>query len=119
MSDTDDQQWLDALRGDAGSSNAEGSMLREAVKAHRERIAASWPLGYREDIARENELIARAKREGLIPPQQRSRYWPQVLAAAAVAMFAIGTVWLVHPVHESTEVVRGSEPVVLTSSNPI
>ena len=41
MSDTDDQKWLAALRGDANSSNAEDVLLREAVKAHRERIAAS------------------------------------------------------------------------------
>ncbi len=114
MSADDDQAWLDALAGReqaAGPSSArvEGEMLRDALRAAQAARDSGVSGVPAHDEAREEALIARAVREGLIPvsgagPQsirslptrRRMGAWRPLLAAAVLACLAIGFAWQLH-----------------------
>jgi hypothetical protein len=129
VSDRDDDEWLEGLRGESGPaagdpSHVEGAFLRGAVKRHQAQIAGSSPSDFGANLARENALIARAIEEGLISPRQsarkqRPRYWRPALAAAAAGVLAIGGLWLTQTGRVSAPIVRGSEPVRLTAPNAV
>jgi hypothetical protein len=113
MNSDDDQIWLDALAGRAparaaSQAAAEAARLRAEILA---RAVAPPALVPARDPRREEALIARARREGLIPARRRARRggwtgWPAAAAlAAAVTVVVIGIVmW---PVPER-ETVRGA-----------
>jgi hypothetical protein len=138
-----DDAWLDALRGNtqpddaAESSSAEGAMLRTALKARGAPLAAQLRLNEDMDPSREDALISRAVREGLIGassisadaervprsaetarPSLHTRYLGSLLAAAATVVLAVGTTWWLQQPHEVAEVMRGSEPVILHADDP-
>jgi hypothetical protein len=144
----DDEAWLDALRGsrrpgDASSgAHAEGQLLRDALTLCRSAPAGDEAAAVQAlDPGRENELIARAVRAGLIDPtaqsnhvapvslsaprprlaQRRHRmraYLRPLLAAAVIAALAVGTAWWTQFPREVPEVVRGQEAVVLHDADP-
>lgn len=102
MNPEDEQLWLDALAGRArgqDSGTREASELRKAMLAHHTEAVTDEPAA---DAAREAELIARARREGLMGQGSareqdrravrfaRFQGWRGGLAVAAVAALAIG-----------------------------
>jgi len=101
MSEKDDQQWLDALAG--RESHAEGSELRKAVLA---RSVAEGPAQADTDVAREEELITRARLHGLMvntsalegDPFARKTSWLTALRASGrgwvAAAIAVGVLVL-------------------------
>lgn len=136
MSD-DDTAWLNALAGRSGGEHSRG-ITQEAL-ALRELIRVQESAGAQEsgntleaiaevDIARENELIARAAAEGLLPGRRapmraawRRRISAQRLgfAAAAVLILAVG-VGLLRSMQPPAETFRGAEngTVRLEARNP-
>lgn len=119
MSTGDDRDWLEALAGrsDAASTTAacaEGQTLRRALRILRgERTLTApelpEPAVTRLDPAREQALIARALREGLLP-QARPRLlagWRPLLAAAGVAFLGVGIAWMIRDAGDA-DVVRGA-----------
>lgn len=135
MTGSDDHNWFEALAGrkpgvpeaggaDARAARAEGNMLRSALREmHLHAPRATEDTGT--DAAREESLIARAVREGLIErpvpatfaagrparlPQHRHRRfegWRPLLAAAALAFLGVGIAWMVRGPGDA-EVVRGA-----------
>jgi hypothetical protein len=101
----DDEAWLDALAGRAGGDSAaarEAHELRSAMLAREVRAVAVAEI----DPAREQMLLARARRTGL--SGARFNGTPGIrlsLAAAAVACIALGF-WFVQRPHDETFVVR-------------
>jgi hypothetical protein len=119
----DDDRWFDSLAGNAGEEPrktvAAARSIRAAILEY--RAAEELPVAG-ENPERENELIARARAEGLLKPRpivQRPR-WPAFLAAAAIAGLAVGVT-----LHLRTEtpglVTRGasSEIVTIRASDPM
>jgi len=132
MSD-DDQHWLDVLAGrptpdedERRHTASEAFTLREAILRQRDTQPASLPT---RDPQREAELIARAQREGLIPPtvlaaSARSRsaaFGRRALLAyaATVVCVAIALGLVLRPAAE-IERVRGAANgvVVIEASDP-
>lgn len=120
MNDDDVQEWLDALAGrDAAATptGREARALRTALQATAMSAAAVTPFSPR-DIHREQLLLERAAREGVIArAPRRSPRWVLPLAASIFVAFAVGVfVRLQLP----PEIVRGDEAGVirLTSSEP-
>ncbi|HZF26395.1 MAG TPA: hypothetical protein VEZ88_09045 [Steroidobacteraceae bacterium] len=121
MSERNDQDWLDALAGragvDAASSDArEARALREGMLQR--AVEEPAPVGAI-DLERENALIARARREGLVgresarqEPQPRAPAWMMgwrsSLAFAASVTLAIALAWWLQP-NMTPETVRGVE----------
>lgn len=103
MSSGDEHDWLEALAGRGGTDTpgaaaAEGRFLRRALLAARERsartsAAESGDAVARIDPAREQALIERAVREGLIGRPRRAAGWRPLLAAAALAALSFGIAW--------------------------
>jgi hypothetical protein len=137
MNPEDEQLWLDALAGrargqDTAPGAREASELRKAMLAHHTEAVTDVPAA---DAAREAELIARARREGLIrsPQAPGSKHDPDRraarfasfpgrrggLAVAAVAALAIGLGLFLRTTTE-VETVRSSPDgiVRLESTDP-
>jgi hypothetical protein len=114
----DDQDWLDALagRGSAGSRRAaiqEAQRLRDHVQRN---VRAPDVAVAERDARREEQLLERARREGLIDPAQLERRarrrmrtgiarW--VAIAAGIAGVAMAPLLLLRSVHP-TEHFRGA-----------
>ena len=106
-----DQAWIDGLAGRGG--DAETRKLRERILA---REVAPAPFVADVDPRREEELVARARREGLIPKRSvlASPRWQgfAALAAAASVMLVIG--FLIRPAPQPrVEAVRSAPGGVL------
>lgn len=126
MTDSNDQNWFDALAGRAAADNdpiatCEANELRKQMQARAVRPAAEVPA---QDPAREAQLIARARREGLLPSRavdHPSRFpWRATLAAAAVVCVAIVAGYQLRTA-QPPEVVRSgpTEVVRLGAANPL
>lgn len=126
MTDNNDQNWFEALAGRAVVSDdpiatSEAQQLRKQMLARAIEQAADLPA---HDRAREEQLIARAHREGLLPPRvagQPSRFpWRATLAAAAVVCVAIVAGYQRRNA-PPPEVVRSgpSEVVRLSAADPL
>jgi hypothetical protein len=129
MIPAEDQDWIEALAGRsderATASAVEARALRDRILA---RATADADPVAAEDPARENELVERARREGLIPaPVARSReaapaWWRGWRLAGAVAGLAaavlVAGVLLQTPRRE--EATRGAreDVVSLQASDP-
>jgi hypothetical protein len=109
---TDDQVWLDALAGRASPASAttrEAQALRAALRATGKPQNVS---GLR-DARREEALITRAVREGLIAsamPRRRTT-WQLPLAASVLLVIAAGVI--LQSQLPDTPVVRGDEDGVV------
>ena len=121
----DDDRWLEALAGRAPAGDDspaahEAARLRASILA---REVAPSPLVPARDPRREDALIARARREGLIPAKREARRpawagWRAAAAlAAAVTLVVIGIVLWPAPERET---VRGGpgEIVRLSAAQP-
>lgn len=126
MTDNHDQNWFETLAGRATVSDDpiatnEALQLRKRMLARAAEPAADVPA---QDRVREEQLIARARREGLLPSRiigQSSRFpWRATLAAAAVVCVAIVAGYQLRNV-PPPEVVRSgpSEVVRLSAANPL
>lgn len=117
MNVTRDDVWVDALagRGDDGSIDAaEGRTLRQAIVTR-----TSFPelAADAEDRRREAELLARARRDGIIPARSKTPEafllgWRAGVAAVAAAAVigAVGLFYVRQPV--PIETVRGDDGVI-------
>jgi hypothetical protein len=127
---TEDQDWIDGLagRGASGSpTTAEARALRDRILA-REVVVA--PPVAEEDPAREDALVARARREGLLPQTVLRRAQPlrartawngwrvTGIAAGLAAAVLVAGVLLRTP--EPPETTRGTRDgiVLLQASDP-
>ena len=128
MSD-DDRIWLETLAGvrTGGDSAAE----REAADLRRAMLARSVDeseaIRRIEDPNRVDQLLERARREGVTRLRPRARFawlagWPGALATAAVCLLAIGLGFEVGDRKPSvpSETVRDASPhaFLLTASDP-
>lgn len=119
MSDTDDNEWLDALAGRETAPSPtrnEGRALRDALRAQETPRASGAP----PDLAREAALIGRAVDEGLIArPQARKRpRWHLPLAAGVLLTLTAG-ILLQFQQASMPEVVRGADAIVrITADDP-
>lgn len=106
----DDDIWFDSLAGLKGDEPEKTAAAARAVRsAILARIAAEEPPEVGGNAPRENELIARAREEGLLPPVRTTRYrrLPAFLAAAAFAGLAV-TVALQMRTESPSMVTRGA-----------
>jgi hypothetical protein len=115
----DDDIWLDALAGRAVADEHtpaayEARLLREALLRQRTPHQVD-PLP--RDARREQALLERAQREGLIPRSRPSPTWAHV---AALAFLGIALAWFLRPIEE-TERVRSpaDDLVTLEASDPV
>jgi hypothetical protein len=111
MSEDDDQVWLDALAGRESIDSAttrEARALRSALRT----TAAPSASGTR-DAAREELLIARARREGLIATKVRRLIHWQLPLAASVLIFIAGGIVMQLRLPPTTPVTRGDEGVIV------
>ena len=132
MTPEDDDKWLEALAGRAGAAspaareavNVRGEMLRMASA----RESASTPA---QDRVREAALIARARREGLLPEPgrlsepRRARWhwllaWNAGFAVAALAAIAVGIGLYMRATLDTEPVVRDAADgiVRISASDP-
>jgi hypothetical protein len=129
--DNDDDAWLEGLAGRLERAQLDSAHSRELAfeaAALREFIHRQSPPPAPEvpesDAAREHELIARARREGLLSPSaDRARALPRLrrvgLAAAAVLVLAVGiSIWRASLPPQ--EVLRGADggTVLLEARDP-
>src|SRR5579863_5423806 len=91
MRDEDDI-WFDSLAGGNGDGSEKTARTARAIRAAiLTRIAAEEsPIADRNN-QRENDLIGRARAEGLLPPARTTQHrrLPAFLAAAAIAGLAV------------------------------
>ena len=101
----EDARWVEALAGrDDGSAPLEARRLREGILARAVEPIEAIPA---HDAAREAELVARARREGLLPVA--TRFWDarRVVATLAVAA-SLALAFILFPRHpKETDVTRG------------
>lgn len=123
--------WVESLAGRKGTAAREASRhVAAAVEAEALRagilarpIEATEPVPER-DPQREDALIARARREGLLPPHSivrpRRVAWRYAALAAAAAVLVVAGVLYRTIQRPAEEVVRGAEGgiVRLTSPDP-
>jgi hypothetical protein len=104
----DDDIWFDSLAGAKQTEPEKAATAARAVRAAiLTRIAAEQPPVVDQNGLRENELIARARAQGLLPPARAQyRRLPAFLAAAAIAGLAV-TVTLQMRTKTPTSVIRG------------
>jgi hypothetical protein len=107
MNSDDDQSWLDAL---AGRESADSATTREA-RALRSalRTEATPRASGTRDAAREELLIARARREGIIATTVRRRFHWQLPLAASVLIFIAGGIVMQLRSPPTAPVTRGDE----------
>jgi hypothetical protein len=106
----DDDIWFASLAGAKGDEPEKAARAARAIRAAiLTRVAAEDSAQVGENTRRENELIARARAEGLLAPIRTTRYrrLPAFLAAAAIAGLAL-TVTLQMRTQAPTPVTRGS-----------
>ncbi len=106
----DDDIWFDSLAGGEVDEPKKAALAARAIRAAiLTRIADEESPIAGENSRRENELIARARTEGLLRPAQtmRRRRLPAFLAAAAIAGLAV-TLTLQMRTESPTPVTRGS-----------
>jgi hypothetical protein len=120
MNTDDDQAWLDALAGRESATSPttrEAQVLRAALRAHQAPENLAGP----RDAGREEALIARAVREGVIDRTETRRRmnWRLPLAASILIFFAAGAV-LQWQSASNMPIVRGDENgiVHLRSADP-
>ncbi len=114
MTPDDDQRWLDALAGRAGTDSPagrEGANLRGQVL--RMTGAQSMPPAPARDGVREMTLIARARGEGLLPERKGTRWqwpsgWNAGFAVATLAAIAIAVGFYMQASVDTGVVVRGT-----------
>ena len=120
----DDQNWLDALAGRAGTDSPgarEASNVREGMLRMASTRATSAPAA--QEREREAALIERARREGLLPEPERAPWrWPWAwnagLAVAAVAAIAIGIGLQLRAPVDTEPVVRATPDGIVRLSAP-
>ena len=124
MNDTDDSLWLDALAGREAPRSAtarEAQLLRDALRdavAARANQSRADVLPF-PDAARENALIARAIREGLLPRATPLRpKWPWAVAATVLVMSAGLMVQMQLQQRPAIAVVRGDEDGIVRLTAP-
>ncbi len=100
----DDEVWLDALAGRETSASAtarEAQALRSALRA----AAVPQNVSALRDARREEALIARARREGVITATTRRTRWQLPLAASVLLVIGAGV--MLQWQSPDTPVVRG------------
>lgn len=124
----DDQEWLEALAGRAAAGTPgvrEGTALRAAIA---EAAARPDHAEIPQDALREAQLIARARREGLLDSRGEAlrRWWAlgwsRGFAVAAIAGVAIALgLYLQAPIEVTDEVVRSAPDGVvrLQADDPV
>jgi hypothetical protein len=125
MNENDDQDWMDALAGREAAPSAttrEAHALRAALRtAPRGARTGDSPRNVTAlpDSKRENALIERAVREGVITAAKPRRRpgWPRPLAASVLLVVAAGIVLQLQSPHD-TVVVRGSEDGIVRLQAP-
>jgi hypothetical protein len=122
MTPQDDNQWLDAL---AGRGRVDSPAAREAAGLRDEllRMAREPALAPAQDSAREMNLIARARGEGLLPRPKRTPLrwalaWNAGVAVAALAAIAIGIGLYMRATLDTEPVVRGTPDGIVRISAP-
>lgn len=122
MTEEDDKTWLEVLAGRAPDNPhppaaREAQLLRDSIARRRQTQQAKLPA---QDSRREAELIARARREGLINFRPRVRPAVALAYAAAIAFVSIGLFLLLQP-SDQQEIVRGSHDGIVTveAANPV
>ncbi len=123
MTDEDNKLWLDVLAGRAPAdpdrpAAREAQALRESIRQRRRIQHSDLP---EHDPQREAELLARARREGLIHPSMlrgRPRWLssmarPAVAYAAAIVFASVGLLLFLRAGHEQ-EIVRGTRNGIVT-----
>lgn len=115
----DDDIWFDSLAGGDADEPTETARTARAIRtALLARIVDEEPPLIGQDTQREGELVARARREGLLPPARIPKYrrLPALLAAAAIAGLAV-TVTLQLRTESATQVTRGSSSEIARIQN--
>lgn len=110
----DDDIWFDSLAGSEGGEPEKAAQAARAIRtAILTRIETEEVPVLEDGGRRENELIARARAEGILPPARTSRYrrLPAFLAAAAIAGLAV-TVALQMRIVSPPPVTRGPASVI-------
>lgn len=110
MNTDDDQIWFDALAGRVPASSAaarEAHALRAALHSVNTKVGNVRAL---RDAPREEALIARARREGVIrsAPPRRRMSWQLPLAASVLIVVAAGIVLQLRT-PSGTAIMRGTE----------
>jgi hypothetical protein len=126
--DEEIETWLEALAGRAvadehGSAACEARALREALQRRLPDGTDSAPAG---DSIREASLLARARRQGLIPSPVARRPrswrlgpWPALAALAVIACAAVGITVMLRPTQQAGTVRGGGPGIVrLTAADP-
>ncbi len=120
MSD-DDLQWLEALAGreaPASTTRREALALRAALKDMESTQASPAPGNDVTNRSRENALVARARRDGLLPAATRRELGWKVPLAASILM-AFGTVMVMQLRDPPAPVLRGEDGIIrLESPDP-
>lgn len=115
MSDRDDNDWLDAL---AGRDTVDSATRREALALRGAVLAVSRTADnvvrlMPRDTRREQQLLERAAREGVLEhPPPRRNYWLPIAAGLALTMTA-GLLVRWQTTAPDFEVVRGAEAGVV------
>ena len=109
----DDDIWFDSLAGGEGDEPEKAALAARAIRTEPDANAAEEPPVVDDSGRRENELIARARAEGVLQPSRTSRYrrLPAFLAAAAIAGLAV-TVALQMRTESPPPVTRGSASAI-------
>jgi hypothetical protein len=108
MNEMDDHDWLDALAGRGTSHTATGreaQALRLALRAAHGTADNVVPLAAR-DASREQELLERAVREGLLERAQRRKIGLLPIAAGLALIFMAGLMIRTQLAAPDFEVVR-------------
>ena len=126
--DDETEIWFEALSGRAENDRRGAAREAHALRAAMLRQRGPEPTSVRaRDVSREDALLERARREGLIPAARARRSfgwerlagWPAFSAYTAVACSALVVFILWHSPRQA-EVVRGApgEIVTLQASDP-
>jgi hypothetical protein len=142
LSTQDDQDWIDALAG--RRAVVESATAQEAMALRRHFLTRSAEAEHavpQMDVARENQLIERARAAGLLPPTSTRRplspdrlvietsarrprnllgsRWPLLAAAAALAILAVSISLWRYTLPQATEERGQKQHVVrLQAGNP-
>ena len=122
MTEEGDKTWLEVLAGRTPDNPhppaaREAQLLRDSIARRRRTQQADLPA---RDSRREAELIARARREGLINFRASVRPAVALACAAAIAFVSVGLFLLLQP-SDPQEIVRGSHDGIVTieAANPV
>jgi len=127
MTQDDDRIWLEALAGRSGGDRSPVAREAEALRAGiLARVVVDDPPVDAVDAAREDELIERAARVGLLPRLRRDARgvwwtpWRGALAAAALGGLVVAIGLVTRPAVEPQPVLRAPAGVVrLEADDPL